>query len=160
MLVGFSAIDSTPMTFALNLLWFLLGGGIFAALLWCIAGVLLALTVVGLPFAVAAFRIAGFAAFPFGRRLVDAELTGEQVIPGTGLVNLLWIILAGIWLAIAHVIAGIACLGSIVGIPFGLAHFKLAAICFAPLGKRTVPSEVAEALERAWSDRFVGGNGR
>lgn len=148
------------MKLALNILWFLFGGGIFAAALWIIAGGVLALTVVGLPFAVAAFRIAGFAAFPFGRRLVDAELMGERVVPGTGLVNFLWIILAGVWLAIAHVIAGIACLGSIVGIPFGLAHFKLAGICFAPLGKRTVPSEIAEALERARADRIVGGNGR
>ena len=148
------------MKLALNILWFLFGGGIFAAALWMIAGGVLALTVVGLPFAVAAFRIAGFAAFPFGRRLVDAELMGERVVPGTGLVNFLWIILAGVWLAIAHVIAGIACLGSIVGIPFGLAHFKLAGICFAPLGKRTVPSEVAEALERARADRIAGGDGR
>ena len=153
-------IDQQSMKLALNLLWFLFGGGIFAAALWIIAGGLLALTVVGLPFAVAAFRIAGFAAFPFGRRLVDAELMGERVIPGTGLVNFLWIILAGIWLTIAHILAGLACLTSIVGIPFGLAHFKLAAICFAPLGKRTVPSEVADALERARADRIVGGNGR
>ena len=131
------------MTFALNLLWFLFGGGIIAALLWNVAGILLAMTVVGIPFAVAAFRIAGFAAFPFGRRLVDAELVGEQQIPGTTLVNLLWIVLAGIWLAISHVVAGVACLASLVGIPFGIAHFKLATVCFAPLGKRTVPSEVA-----------------
>ena len=153
-------VDRSSMKLALNILWFLFGGGIFAAALWMIAGGLLAVTVVGLPFAVAAFRIAGFAAFPFGRRLVDAELMGERGVPGTGLVNFLWIILAGVWLAIAHVIAGIACLGSIVGIPFGLAHFKLAGICFAPLGKRTVPSEIAEALERAHADRIVGGNGR
>ena len=148
------------MKLALNLLWFIFGGGIFAAALWLIAGGVLALTVVGLPFAVAAFRIAGFAAFPVGRRLVDAELMGEQTLPGTGLVNLLWAVLAGVWLAIAHVLAGLACLTSLIGIPFGLAHFKLAAICFAPLGKRTVPSEVAEALERARADRIVGGNGR
>ena len=145
------------MKLALNILWFLFGGGIFAAALWIIAGGVLALTVVGLPFAVAAFRIAGFAAFPFGRRLVDAELLGEQTLPGTGLVNLLWVVLAGVWLAIAHVLAGLACLTSIVGIPFGLAHFKLAGICFAPLGKRTVPSEVAEALEWARADRIVRG---
>ena len=134
------------MKFALNILWFLFGGGIFAAALWIIAGGVLALTVIGLPFAVAAFRIAGFAAFPFGRRLVDAELMGERVVPGTGLVNFLWIILAGVWLAIAHVVAGLACLTSLIGIPFGIAHFKLAGICFAPLGKRTVSSEVADAL--------------
>ena len=145
------------MTFALNLLWFLFGGGIVAAFLWCLAGVLLAMTVVGLPFAVAAFRIAGFAAFPFGRRLVDAELVGEQPLPGTGLANLLWIILAGIWLAISHVLAGIACFTSLVGIPFGFAHFKLAAVCFAPLGKRTVPSDVAEAMEQARADRIARG---
>jgi len=153
-------VDPSYMKLALNILWFLFGGGIFAAALWIIAGGVLALTVIGLPFAVAAFRIAGFAAFPFGRRLVDAELVGEQTLPGTGLVNLLWVVLAGVWLAIAHVLAGLACLTSIVGIPFGLAHFKLASICFAPLGKRTVPSEVAEALERAQADRIVGGNGR
>ena len=145
------------MKLALNILWFLFGGGIFAAALWIIAGGLLAVTIVGLPFAVAAFRIAGFAAFPFGRRLVDAELVGEQTLPGTGLVNLLWVVLAGVWLAIAHVLTGLACLTSIVGIPFGLAHFKLAGICFAPLGKRTVPSEIAEALERARADRIVRG---
>ncbi len=76
------------------------------------------------------------------------------------MVNLLWVVLAGVWLAIAHILAGLACLTSLIGIPFGLAHFKLAAICFAPLGKRTVPSEVAEAIERARADRIVGGNGR
>ena len=148
------------MKIALNLLWFIFGGGVFAAALWIIAGGVLALTVVGLPFAVATFRIAGFAAFPFGRRLVDAELLGEQTLPGTGLVNLLWVVLAGVWLAIAHILAGLACLTSIVGIPFGLAHFKLAAICFAPLGKRTVSTEVADALERARANRIVGGDGR
>ena len=147
------------MKLALNILWFIFGGGIFAAALWIIAGGLLALTVVGLPFAVAAFRIAGFAAFPFGRRLVDAELVGEQTLPGTGLVNLLWVVLAGVWLAIAHVLAGLACLTSLIGIPFGLAHFKLAGICFAPLGKRTVPSEIAEALERAQADKIVSAFG-
>ena len=150
-------VDPSSMKLALNLLWFIFGGGIFAAALWLIAGGLLALTLVGLPFAVAAFRIAGFAAFPFGRRLVDAELVGEQTLLGTGLVNLLWVVLAGVWLAIAHVVAGLACLTSIVGIPFGLAHFKLAGICFAPLGKRTVPSEVAEALYRAQADRIAKG---
>jgi len=141
------------MIFALNLLWFLFGGGIIAALLWIIAGVLLALTIIGLPFAVAAFRIAGFAAFPFGRQLIDAELLGETPIPGTAIVNLLWIILAGIWLAISHVLAGIACCTSLIGIPFGIAHFKLAAICFAPLGKRTVSSDLADAIRRERADR-------
>lgn len=139
------------MTLALNLLWFLFGGGFLAALLWCFFGTLLALTVIGIPFAVAAFRIAGFAAFPFGRQLVDAEFLGEPVFPGTTIVNLLWILVAGLWLAVYHVLAGVACFSSIIGIPFGIAHFKLAGICFAPLGKRTVPSDFAASVWRSRS---------
>ena len=121
-----------------NLLWFIFGGGFFAWVAWVFVGLLLALTIVGMPFAVAAFRIAGFAAFPFGKDLADARLVGGMRIPGTGLANLLWILLAGIWLTIGHAMAGLAYCVTIIGIPFGLAHFKLAAISFAPLGQRTV----------------------
>ncbi len=124
------------MTLLLNLLWFIFGGGLVAWLAWMALGLLLALTVVGIPFAYAAFRIAGFAAFPFGRTLVDVREFGESPIVGTGLANLLWIIFAGVWLWIAHVCAGIAYCCTIIGIPFGFAHFRLAAVCFAPLGKR------------------------
>ena len=123
-----------------NILWFVFGGGIVAALSWVLTGLLLAITVVGIPFAVAAFRIAGFAAFPFGRELVDARAVGEERILGTGLSNLLWIVLAGIWLTIGHVVVGVALCLTIIGIPFGLAHFKLASVSFAPLGKRVVPT--------------------
>ena len=121
-----------------NLLWFVLGGGVFAWFLWMLSGVLLAITVVGLPFAVAAFRIAGFAAFPFGRELVDVRALGESRMLGTGIANTLWVILAGLWLCIAHAVAGVACCLTVVGIPFGLAHFKLANVCLAPLGKKVV----------------------
>ena len=148
------------MIFALNLLWFVFGGGLIAALLWIIAGILLALTVVGLPFAVAAFRIAEFAAFPFGQDLVDVELLGEERFPGTSIVNLLWILLAGLWLSISHIAAALVCFGSLVGIPFGLAHLKLAAICFAPLGKRVVPSAVADAARNRHAQRIVANWGR
>lgn len=118
-----------------NLLWFVFGG-VLSWLGWVLAGVVLAITVVGLPWAYAAFRIAGFAAFPFGKVLVDARSVGEQIIPGTGIANLLWVIFAGVWLWIAHVLAGIALCCTIIGIPFGLAHFKLASVSLAPLGKR------------------------
>ena len=121
-----------------NLLWFFFGGGLVAAILWFLFGLLLAITVVGLPFAFAAWRIAGFAAFPFGKELVDARVLGEGRVPGTGLANVLWIVLAGIWLAISHVVAGIGYCLTLIGIPFGLAHFKLAGVTFAPLGKRAV----------------------
>ncbi len=126
------------MTLLLNILWFFVGGGLVAGLAWVLLGLVLAITVVGIPFSVAAFRIAGFAAWPFGRTLVDARMVGEDQIVGTGLANFLWIIFAGIWLWISHVLAGIAYCVTIIGIPFGFAHFRLAAVSFAPLGKRVV----------------------
>ena len=126
------------MTLLLNILWFVFGGGLVAGLAWLALGCLLAITVVGIPFAFAAFRIAGFAAFPFGRTLVDARTVGEDTVVGTGLANLLWIVFAGIWLWISHVLAGIAYCVTIIGIPFGFAHFRLAAVSFAPLGKRAI----------------------
>lgn len=121
-----------------NLLWFILGGGVFAWLGWLLTGVLLAITVVGLPFSFAAFRIASFAAFPFGKQLVDASVVGEEAVVGSGIANVLWIVFAGIWLTLGHIAAGVSLCVSIVGIPFGLAHFKLAAVSFAPLGKRVL----------------------
>ncbi|MBC7842179.1 MAG: YccF domain-containing protein [Gemmatimonadaceae bacterium] len=124
------------MSFLLNLLWFVIGGGFVAGLAWLALGCLLALTIVGMPFAIAAFRIAGFAAWPFGRTLVDLRDLGERPIVGTDVANVLWVIVAGIWLWISHVVAGIAYCCTIIGIPFGFAHFRLAAVSFAPLGKR------------------------
>lgn len=126
------------MAFLLNLLWFVLGGGWAAGLLWLFTGGILMLTVVGIPFGWAAFRIAGFAAFPFGKELVDARDVGDERMVGTSLANILWIVLAGIWLAISHILVGISLCLTIIGIPFGFAHFRLAGVCFAPLGKRTV----------------------
>jgi uncharacterized membrane protein YccF (DUF307 family) len=128
----------TLMTLILNILWFIFGGGFIAWLMWILTGGLLFITVVGIPFAWAAFRIAGFAAFPFGKDLVDARDVGDERLIGTGLANFLWIILAGIWLAISHILAGASLCLTIIGIPFGFAHFRLALVCFAPLGKRVV----------------------
>ncbi len=123
----------------LNILWFIFGGGFLACLLWILLGGLLFVTVIGIPFGYAAFRIAGFAAFPFGKELVDTRTMGEKRVVGTSLANFLWIILAGIWLAISHIITGISLCLTIIGIPFGFAHFRLAGVCFAPLGKKAVP---------------------
>jgi uncharacterized membrane protein YccF (DUF307 family) len=125
------------MIFLGTLLWFVCGG-FLAWLGWMLAGVALAITVVGLPWAFAAFRIAPFAAWPFGRTLVDARELGEGRIVGTGIANVLWIIFAGFWLTLAHIVAGISLCLTIIGIPFGLAHFKLAEVSWAPLGKRIV----------------------
>ena len=125
-----------------KLLWLILGGGLFAAIGWILTGVLMALTIVGIPFAIAAFRIAGFAAWPFGRVLVDNRVVGAERIPGTGVANVIWVVFAGFWLALGHLLAGVACILTIIGIPFGLAHLKLASVCLAPLGKTAVPSEM------------------
>ena len=127
------------MALILNILWFIFGGGFLACLLWILLGGLLFVTVIGIPFGYAAFRIAGFAAFPFGKELVDTRTMGEKRVVGTSLANFLWIILAGIWLAISHIITGISLCLTIIGIPFGFAHFRLAGVCFAPLGKKAVP---------------------
>lgn len=127
------------MALILNILWFIFGGGFLACLLWILLGGLLFVTVIGIPFGYAAFRIAGFAAFPFGKELVDTRTMGEKRVVGTSLANFLWIILAGIWLAVSHIITGISLCLTIIGIPFGFAHFRLAGVCFAPLGKKAVP---------------------
>ena len=132
-------------------MWLLFGGGIVAWIVWMLLGLLLCCTVVGIPFGIAAFRIAGFAAFPFGRELVDTRLLGEPRITGTSLANFFWVILAGLWLAVIHVLLGISCFLAfflIFPIFFGIAHFRLAGICFAPLGKRPVSIEMGQELRR------------
>jgi uncharacterized membrane protein YccF (DUF307 family) len=139
------------MAFVGNLLWFIFGGGLLACLSWFLLGLLLCCTVIGIPFGMAAFRIAGFAAFPFGKELVDARLLGENRITGTSFANFLWIILAGLWLAIEHVLAGIGCFLAfflVFPIFFGIAHFKLDGVCFAPLGKRPVSKQMAEEIRK------------
>ena len=126
----------SPLALVLNVIWIVLGPGLAGLLAWGLAGVLLAITIVGLPFSFAAFRIARFAVLPFGQRLVRAEEFGEGRVPGTALANVLWFILAGIWLWIYHVVFGIAWCLTIVGIPFGFAYFKLAGVSLRPLGRR------------------------
>jgi uncharacterized membrane protein YccF (DUF307 family) len=128
-----------------NILWLIFGGGIPGFLGWIFYGVILCITVIGIPFGIASFRIAVFVLWPFGQELVDAELVGERRIMGTGLASILWIILAGIWLALLHAIVGVLLCITIIGIPFGLANFKIASAAFSPLGKRIVSKETAMA---------------
>ena len=128
----------------LNLIWIVLGG-VWMALAWVCAGVLLALTIVGLPWARAAFSIAAYTFLPFGYRVVDRrELTGRDDI-GTGplgfLGNVIWLVLAGWWLAIAHLAVALAFAVTIIGIPFAWAHVKLAALALWPIGKAIVPND-------------------
>jgi uncharacterized membrane protein YccF (DUF307 family) len=130
------------MTLLLNILWFIFGGFV-AGLLWVFGGVLLAITIVGLPWAGAAFRIAGFSFAPFGRQVVDRRmLTGRDDL-GTGtlgvVLNVVWFLLAGWYIALAHLAIALAQCVTIIGIPFALQHLKLAVIALAPVGRSVVP---------------------
>ena len=121
------------MTLLLNILWFILGGWI-STLLWLLSGLLLAVTVVGLPWAPAAFRIAGFTAAPFGREAVSRVDNGDVDM----VLNLVWLIFAGWWLALHHLVLAVMLAVTLIGIPFAIQHLKLALISLAPVGKAVV----------------------
>ncbi len=127
----------------LNLLWVLLGG-LVMALGWWLAGVLCAITIVGLPWARSCFVIGSFSLWPFGQEAVSRrELSGRHDL-GTGplglIGNVLWFVVAGWWLAIGHLASALACFVTIIGIPFGIQHIKLALIALAPVGMTVVPT--------------------
>ncbi len=131
------------MTLLLNVLWFVLGG--FAAgVAWFVGGLILALTIVGLPWSIAAFRIGVFSFAPFGLQVADrAWVTGREDL-GSGplgmVLNLVWLVVAGWWIALAHLVIGVGLCLTLIGIPFGLQHFKLAQIALAPIGKTIIPA--------------------
>jgi len=122
------------MRLLLNLLWFVFGGWI-SGTAWLLAGLVLAITIVGLPWTPAAFRIAGFSYWPFGRVIADRD-------PGvTGvLLNILWLVFAGWWLALQHLVLAVGLAVTIIGIPFAWQHVKLAALSLTPVGKEIVPA--------------------
>ncbi len=131
------------MNLILNLLWFILGG-FLTGLGWLVAGLIMVVTVVGIPWARAAFAIASFSFWPFGRVAVDRRLlTGRDDI-GTsslGVVgNIVWFLLAGWWLALAHLAAAVGLAVTIIGIPFAWQHIKLAMLAAAPIGQEIVPA--------------------
>ena len=138
------------MRLILNVLW-IATGGLWMAAGWLVAAVLLAITVVGLPWAGAALRIAGYTLLPFGYRAVPrAEFAGGGISSGPlgFLGNLIWFVLAGWWLMLGHLAAALVLACTIIGIPFAWAHLKLAGLAAWPIGKIIVPIEVAEALGR------------
>ena len=130
-----------PLSFLLNLLWIVFGG-LWMALAWVVAAVIMAITIIGLPWARAAFNIASYTLLPFGRKAVSrAEHLGTHDI-GTGpfglIGNIVWLVLAGWWLALGHLLTAILLAMTIIGIPFAWAHFKLAGIALWPIGKMIV----------------------
>ncbi|CAN5241770.1 YccF domain-containing protein [soil metagenome] len=118
----------------LNIVW-LIVGGLEMFLAYLVVGVLCCITMIGIPFGLACFRIGSFALWPFGRTLASRGDAGVASVIG----NVLWIILAGVWLAIGHLFSGILLCVTIIGIPLALAHFKLIPVAFAPLGRVIVP---------------------
>jgi len=142
----------------LNFLWFVLGG-VFMGLGWWLVGAVAFLTIVGIPWGKACFVIGQFTFFPFGREAVSRKELNNRDDIGTGSLglvgNILWFVFAGIWLAIGHVLSAIACFISIIGIPFGVQHLKLAGIALAPIGKTIVTKEVAAAARRQGADEAV-----
>jgi uncharacterized membrane protein YccF (DUF307 family) len=130
-----------------NLVWFCLLGGFWSWLLWLVASALCFISILGIPWGRACYNISELAASPFGKEAINRrELTLKRDI-GTSvfgtLGNLVWLLLIGIWIALAHTIAGVACCITILGIPFGLQHFKLAGLAIAPIGKSIVRKELA-----------------
>ena len=130
------------MSLLLNLLWIVFGG-LWMAVAWVVAAVIMAITIIGLPWARAALTIAGYTLLPFGQRAVSrAEYTGQEDI-GTGpfgsIGNLIWLVFAGWWLALGHLVTAILLAVTIIGIPFAWAHLKLASLALWPIGKIIVP---------------------
>jgi uncharacterized membrane protein YccF (DUF307 family) len=128
----------------LNLLWVVFGG-FYMAVGWLIAAIVMAITIVGLPWTRAAFNIALYTLLPFGQTAVSrAAHTGREDL-GTGALgaigNLIWLVLAGWWLALGHLITALVLAITIIGIPFAWAHLKLAGLALWPIGKMIVPIE-------------------
>lgn len=115
----------------LNLIW-LLFGGLWLALGYFVAGIICCLLIVTIPFGVASFRIAGYALWPFGRTVVER---GGTVGIFSTLGNIIWLLFAGIWIAVGHVLTSIPMFLSIIGIPLGIANLKMIPISLMPLGK-------------------------
>jgi uncharacterized membrane protein YccF (DUF307 family) len=134
----------SPLSLLLNILWMIFGG-VWMAIGWLVAAVIMAVTIIGIPWARAAFNIALYALLPFGRRAVSrAEYLGRDDV-GTGalgfLGNVVWLVLAGWWLALGHLFTAIVLAVTIIGIPFAWAHLKLAGIALWPIGKMIVDAD-------------------
>ena len=122
------------MKIAGNIIWLLLGG-IIIAIEYIIASFLLIITIIGIPFGIQTFKMGLFALWPFGRKTVqDQRSSGCLYI----LMNILWLLLGGVWIALSHFLFGLLLCITIIGFPFGMQHFKLAGIALSPFGRDIV----------------------
>ncbi|EAY57119.1 MAG: hypothetical protein UBAL2_80490401 [Leptospirillum rubarum] len=125
-----------PLRLIGNIIWVLFGG-LFMAIGWALAGIFSFITIIGIPWGIAAFRIASFSLWPFGREMVDRK-QGVGMKTASLLGNIIWIVLCGWWIALGHLISALLCAVTIIGIPFAWQHIKLAALSLTPLGKEIV----------------------
>lgn len=120
----------------LNVIWLLLAG-VWMALGYAVAGILCFIFIITIPFGIASFRMADYALWPFGRTVVRDPGAGAMSLIG----NIIWLLIAGIWLAIGHITTGIVLCLTVIGIPLGIASFKMVPVSLLPLGARIVPSD-------------------
>ena len=120
-----------------NIIWLLLGG-LATGIGWWVAGLLAAITIIGIPYSIAAFRIGTFSIWPFGREVVDRPERDEARRLLILLGNIVWILLGGLWLALAHLLLAALLAITVIGIPFAVQHLKLAHLSLTPYGKMIV----------------------
>ncbi|OKH97328.1 hypothetical protein A6A06_32680 [Streptomyces sp. CB02923] len=124
------------MKLILNVIWLILSG-LWMAIGYVVAGIICCVLIVTIPFGIASFRIAGYALWPFGRTTVERRDAGAGSVIG----NVIWVIFAGWWLALGHIVTGLLQCVTIIGIPFGIANFKMVPLSLLPLGREIVPTD-------------------
>jgi len=129
--------DHGRMRTLLNVIWFVFSG-FWLWVGYLLAGLICCVLIVTIPWGIASFRLASYAAWPFGRDVVERPSAGVGAMLG----NVVWILVAGWWLALAHITTGLALCLTVIGIPMGIANFKLIPVALLPLGKQIVPSRV------------------
>lgn len=144
-----------------NFLWFIFGG-VVMGLAWFVFSILACLTIVGIPWGRSSFVIGKFSFFPFGKEAVSRKLLFNENDVGTGgwglVGNIIWFLFAGFWLAIGHIVASILCFITIIGIPFGIQHLKLAGVSIFPIGKTVVSKEIARVASEKNALAFASEN--
>jgi uncharacterized membrane protein YccF (DUF307 family) len=123
------------MRLLLNILWVVLGGGFIICIEYLLGGLLLCLTIIGIPFGLQCFKLAGLGLLPFGKDIVDAP----GASPVGCVLNVFWILVAGIWIFLSHLGLALGLAVTVIGIPFAIQHVKLAMLALAPFGKRVRP---------------------
>ena len=122
------------MTVLGNVLWLVLAG-LWLGLSYLFAGIVTCLTIIGIPFGIQSFKLAGYAFWPFGRTVIERQ-SGAGALGCLG--NVLWLLLGGWWLALLQIVVGVVLCLTIIGIPFGIASFRMAVLALVPFGKQVV----------------------